>query len=234
VFSGQCEFCRDEPYSLCDTTNPSAAMEALYGQRSAGIFGYSHLTGGIAGGQAEYCRVPFADMNLLQVADTVTDEQVVLLSDVVCTAYHGTELADVTEGSKVVVWGCGPVGLAVAYLSKLRGASVVINIDNGPARLSKARSFGADTLNFDEMKSVTDEIAHRIPGGPTNCIDCVGYRFPKPFLSWVQLKLKMETDAVDIVKEMIICGRWTIMVSKILAPSIKINRTRTTGYDIFI
>jgi len=207
IACGQCEYCHDERYSLCDTTNPSTGMETLYGYRSAGIFGYSHLTGGIAGGQAEYTRVPFADINLLPVPDTVTDEQVLLLSDVICTGYHGTELAEVTIGSKVVVWGCGPVGLAAAYLSKLRGASIVISIDNDPTRLEKARSFGAQTINFDEVKSVTDEITQMIPGGPTNCIDCVGYRFPKSILSWVQMKLKMETDAVDVVKEMIISAR---------------------------
>jgi len=207
IACGQCEYCRDERYSLCDTTNPSAAMESLYGHRSAALFGYSHLTGGLAGGQADYCRVPFADVNLLAVPDQLTDEHVLLLSDVICTGYHGTELAEVTRGSKVVVWGCGPVGLAAAYLSKLRGASIVISIDNDPVRLEKAKLFGADPLNFDQVSSVTDEIAKRIPGGPTNCIDCVGFRFPKSFLSWVQLKMNIETDAVDIVKEMIISGR---------------------------
>jgi len=207
IACGQCEYCRDEKYSLCDTTNPSTGMETLYGYRTAGIFGYSHLTGGIAGGQAEYTRVPFADINLLPIPDNITDEQALLLSDVICTGYHGTELAEVTQGSKVVVWGCGPVGLAAAYLAKLRGAATVISIDNDPTRLEKARSFGADTINFDEVKSVSDEITQRIPGGPSNCIDCVGYRFPKSMLSWVQMKLKIETDAVDIVKEMILTAR---------------------------
>jgi len=145
-------------------------------------------------------------MNLLPVPDNLTDEQVLLLSDVICTGYHGTELAEVKPGSKVCVWGCGPVGLMAAYFSILKGAEIVISIDNNPKRLAKAASFGAIPLNYDEF-NVTEEIARRIPHGPTNTIDCVGYRFPKSTLSWIQMKLKLETDSVDVVNEMILCGR---------------------------
>jgi len=206
IACGQCGYCAEEKYSLCDTTNPSKTIEYLYGHRTAGIFGYSHLTGGIAGGQADYLRVPFADINLLPVPDHLTDEQVLLLSDVICTGYHGTELAEVKPGSKVVVWGCGPVGLMAAYCSILKGAEIVISVDNNPKRLTKAASFGAVPVNYDEC-NLTEEIARRIPNGPTNCIDCVGYRFPKSTLSWIQMKLRLETDSIDVVNEMILCGR---------------------------
>jgi len=206
IACGQCAYCAEEKYSLCDTTNPAKSIEYLYGHRTAGIFGYSHLTGGIAGGQAEFLRVPFGDLNCLPVPDSLTDEQVLLLSDVICTGYHGTELAEVKPGASVVVWGCGPVGLMAAYFSLMKGASVVISVDNNPKRLAKAAAFGATPVNYDEC-NLTEEIARRIPHGPTNCIDCVGYRFPKSTLSWLQMKLKLETDAIDVVNEMILCGR---------------------------
>jgi len=206
IACGQCGYCAEEKYSLCDTTNPAKSTEYLYGHRTAGIFGYSHLTGGIAGGQAEYLRVPFADLNCLPVPDSLTDEQVLLLSDVICTGYHGTELAEVKPGAHVVVWGCGPVGLMAAYFSLMKGAATVISVDNNPKRLAKAASFGAIPVNYDEC-NLTEEIARRIPHGPTNCIDCVGYRFPKSTLSWLQMKLRLETDSIDVVNEMILCGR---------------------------
>lgn len=206
IACGTCEYCLEERYSLCDTTNPAKTTEYLYGHRTSAIFGYSSLTGGVAGGQAEYCRVPFADVNLLKVPDNLSDEQVLLLSDVICTGYHGTELAEVKPGSTVVVWGCGPVGLAAAYLSKMRGASMVISVDNQPERLAKAAMFGADTINFDQC-NVTEEIAKRIPGGPSACIDCVGFRFPKGMIQTAMYKTGLATDAIDVVKEMIFVGK---------------------------
>jgi len=207
ISCGQCEYCLDERYSLCDRTNPAATTEYLYGHRTSALFGYSHLTGGVAGGQADYCRVPFADVCLLPVPSHLTDEQVLLLSDVICTGYHGTELGEVKPGSTVVVWGCGPVGLFCAYSAKSRGAKNVISIDNQPERLAKAALFGADTLNFDEVDNVTEEIARRIQGGPSVCIDCVGFRFPKGVLSWVMFKTGMETDSGDIIREMVLSGK---------------------------
>ena len=120
--------------------------------------------------------------------------------------YHGTELGEVQPGSMVVVWGCGPVGLFAAYAALLRGAQKVISIDNQPERLAKAALIGADPLNFDEF-NVTEEIAKRIPGGPSVCIDCVGFRFPKGVLSWLQYKTGLETDSGDIIREMVLSGK---------------------------
>ena len=206
ISCGSCEYCLDERYSQCDRTNPAATTEYLYGHRTSAIFGYSHLTGGVAGGQADYCRVPFADVNLLPVPPQLTDEQVLLLSDVICTGYHGTELGEVKPGSKVVVWGCGPVGLMAQYCAKQRGAAIVIGVDNQPERLAKAAMVGSEPLNFDDF-NVTEELAKRIPGGPSVCIDCVGYRFPKGVLSWLQWKTGMETDSGDIIREMVLAGK---------------------------
>lgn len=206
IICGQCEFCEKKQFSLCDNINPSSAQEYLYGHRLTGIFGYSHQTGGFAGGQAEYLRVPMADNVLLPITNnSLKDDQVLFLSDILCTAYHGTELADVQPGTNVVIFGCGPVGLLAAMCSlKLKKAARVISIDNNPERLAMAQRIGAEPLKFDDYDSVTDEIAKRMPGGPDHIIECVGFRFPKTWFSKLQLKLGLETDSVDILKECII------------------------------
>jgi len=214
ISCGTCSYCKRGEFSCCDCTNPSSAMETVYGHRTSAIFGYSHTTGGVAGGQAEYVRVPFSDVNLLKVPNSIPDEKVLPLSDIMCTGWHGNEKAGVGQGDNVVVWGCGPVGLMAAYLAKFRGANRVISIDNVPHRLQMAASFGAETINFDEC-DVKKKIAELIPGGPDCCIDCVGYRFPKTWTHWFLTKVKAETDAIDVVEEMIYvarkCGRLALI-----------------------
>lgn len=203
ISCGECSYCKDEKYSSCDTTNPSKLQENLYGHRTTGIFGYSHFCGGYAGLQAEYARVPFADVNTLKITNSsLRDEQILPLSDILCTGFHGNELAQVSEGKTVVVWGCGPVGLMAQYMALFRKAQLVIGIDNHPYRLELARKLGSRTINFDEV-NVTDEIRRIIPDGPDCCIDCVGYRFPKTWNQWLQQKLHLATDAIDIVRECI-------------------------------
>jgi threonine dehydrogenase-like Zn-dependent dehydrogenase len=177
-------------------------MDEMYGDRLAGIFGYSHLLGGFDGGQAEYVRVPLADNNLLQVPDHLKDEQVLFLSDIVCTGWHANELAEVSRGDTVCVWGLGPVGQMVCMWAKFRGASRVIGIDNLIDRLRLAESKGIETINFSEKDTVTT-IKQMIPGGPDVVIEAVGFRFPKSLSHKVQRGIYSETDAPDILTECI-------------------------------
>jgi threonine dehydrogenase-like Zn-dependent dehydrogenase len=203
ISCGQCSYCKAGKFSACDTTNPSKLQENLYGHRLSGIFGYSHFCGGYAGLQAEYARVPFADINTLKITnDNLRDEQILPLSDILCTGFHGNELAQVSEGKTVVVWGCGPVGIMAQYMALFRKAKIVVGIDNHPERLALARKLGSHTINFDNV-DVLEAIDRIIPGGPDCCIDCVGYRFPKSWNQWMQQKLHLSTDAIDIVRECI-------------------------------
>jgi len=129
ISCGECFYCKNEYFSCCDCTNDSKEMEEIYGHHIAGFFGYSHLTGGYPGGQAEFCRVPFADNNLLKVPDSIKDESALFLSDVLCTSWHACEMGEVGEGKTVAIWGIGPVGLLTAAWAKYRGASRIICID---------------------------------------------------------------------------------------------------------
>jgi threonine dehydrogenase-like Zn-dependent dehydrogenase len=202
IACGKCQYCTDKNFSCCDTTNPSGDMEKMFGHRTAALFGYSHLTGGYDGCQAEYVRVPLADVNCLKVPTDLPDEKLILLSDVLCTAWHGCELAEVKPGDVVGVWGCGPIGLACQALCKLRGASKVIAIDNADYRLNIAKTSGCDVIDFDKEK-VIDSLQKLCPGGLDACIDCAGYRFPKSKMQKIERALSLETDALNIVNEMV-------------------------------
>jgi len=202
IACGQCDYCQKKEFSCCDRTNPSGQMEKLYGHRTSGIFGYSHLTGAFDGCQAEYVRVPLADVNCLKVPPTMSDEQVLFLSDILCTGWHGNELANVKSGDTVCIWGCGPVGLAAMLWARFRGASRVISIDSEPYRLELASKLGAEVINFSKC-DVVECIQKVMPGGPDACIDCVGFRFPKSEFHKSQFSSKQETDALDIINEMV-------------------------------
>ena len=172
-----CNACERELYSLCENTNPNARLaEKMFGHPTAGIFGYSHLTGGFAGGQAEYARVPFADVGPLKVPDGLTDEQVLVLSDILPTGYMGAEMCGIKPGDTVAVWGCGPVGQFAIASAYLLGAEKVIAIDRFPYRLQMARErAGAITINYEEVSSVVDVLKDLTAGrGPDHCIDAVG------------------------------------------------------------
>jgi threonine dehydrogenase-like Zn-dependent dehydrogenase len=176
IACGVCSACQKEMYSLCENTNPNAWMaEKLWGHAGAGIFGYSHLTGGYAGGQAEYARVPFADVNPLKVPDGMTDEQVLFLSDIFPTGYMGAEMCDIQPGDVIAVWGCGPVGQFAIASAFMLGAERVIAIDRFPYRLEMARDkAGAETINYEEV-DVIDALKEMTGGrGPDACIDAVG------------------------------------------------------------
>jgi threonine dehydrogenase-like Zn-dependent dehydrogenase len=166
------------------------------------VYSYSHLTGGYDGGQAEYVRVPLADVNCLRVPESLPDDKVLFLSDIACTSFHATELGEVTPGKTVCIWGCGPVGLLTAQWCKVRGAKRVISIDNDENRLNLASKLGAEPLNFSKV-DVTKWILEHVPNGPEVCIECAGFRFPKTLTHKVETLAKLETDATDIVNEMV-------------------------------
>ncbi|HVL31857.1 MAG TPA: zinc-dependent alcohol dehydrogenase [Solirubrobacteraceae bacterium] len=176
IACGACNACSRELWSLCENSNPNASMaEKLWGDSTAGIFGYSHITGGYAGGQAEYARVPFADVGPIKIESDLSDEQVLFLSDVLPTGYMGAELCDIKPGDVVAVWGCGPVGQFAIASAYLLGAERVIAIDRFEYRLRMAREkAGAETIDY-EQTSVREALREMTGGrGPDHCIDSVG------------------------------------------------------------
>src|SRR5919197_315664 len=200
IACGRCFFCQKELWSLCDNSNPNAWMaEKLYGHSTAGLFGYSHMTGGYAGGQAEYARVPFADVGPIKVPDTLDDEQVLFLSDILPTGYMAAENCNIQAGDTVAVWGCGPVGLFAMKSAFILGAERVIAIDRVPCRLRKAADdCGVDTINYEEVNVL--EVLKEMTGGrgPDACIDAVGMESHGTGLQYLYDRAKqalmLETD----------------------------------------
>jgi threonine dehydrogenase-like Zn-dependent dehydrogenase len=176
IACGHCYFCENQLWSLCDNSNPNAWIaEKLYGFSPSGLFGYSHMMGGYAGGQAQYARVPFADIGPIKVPDNLRDDQVLFLSDIFPTGYMAAENCTIRPGYIVAVFGCGPVGLFAIRSAFMLGAERVIAIDRIPERLAKARESKADIFNYDDDDDV-DEVLKQMTGGrgPDACIDCVG------------------------------------------------------------
>ena len=176
IACGRCWHCERQEYSLCDNSNPNAWMaEELYGHSGAGLYGYSHLMGGYAGGQAEYVRVPFADVGCLKVPAEVDDLAVLFLSDILPTGWQAAEVCEIQPEDVVAVWGCGPVGQFVIRSARLLGAGRVIAIDRFPERLALARKAGADTLDYEDEESLLAALKDETAGrGPDACIDAVG------------------------------------------------------------
>ena len=176
IACGNCFFCQEKLFSVCENSNPNAALaEKMWGHSPAGIFGYSHMTGGYAGGQAEYARVPFADVGAFKIPNGMTDEQVLFLSDILPTGYMAAEACEIRPGSVVAVWGCGPVGQFAIQSAYLLGAEKVIAIDRFPERLRMAREKSkAITLDYEEV-DVAAALKELTGGrGPDACIDAVG------------------------------------------------------------
>jgi len=177
IACGACGACLSGKYSVCENTNPNAWMqEKLMGHSTAGIFGYSHQTGGYAGGQAQYARVPFADVGPLKIPDGLTDEQVLFLSDILPTGYMGAEMADIKPGSVIAVYGAGPVGQFAIASAKLLGAEKIIAIDRFPYRLEMAitRAGATHAINYED-EDLYEKLKELTGGrGPDACIDCVG------------------------------------------------------------
>ncbi len=204
IADGSCWFCQQGLYSLCDTTNPNPVMQELYGQHIAGVFGYSHLVGGYDGGQAEYVRVPYAEVGCMPVADQFTDDQVVLLSDTICTGWMAAEQSGAGPGKSVAVFGCGPIGLMAIQAARVLGAERIFAIDRIPYRLAIARDrFGAEAISFDEDEPVKTLRELTQGRGPDICIDASGFRYARSLHHKVQRALKLETDAVDALSDAI-------------------------------
>ncbi len=177
IACGQCFYCKRGLWSLCDNSNPNAWMaESLWGHSPGGYFGYSHLTGGYAGGQAEYARVPYADTTSLKIPDQLTDDQVIFLTDILPTGYQAAENCGIQPGDVIAVWGCGPVGQFAIKSAWMLGAARVIAIDEVPARLEMAEREGkAETVNSAEDRDVVERLKDLTGGrGPDACIDAVG------------------------------------------------------------
>lgn len=212
ISCGQCFFCKKELYSLCENTNPNAWMaEKFFGHSPAGIYGYSHLTGGFAGGQAEYVRVPFADVGTVKIENGVTDEQVLFLSDIFPTGYMAAEQCNIQNGDTVAIWGCGPVGQFAIRSAFLLGAERVIAIDRFPERLQMARDGGADTIDYEET-DVYDTLMQLTGGrGPDSCMDAVGLEahMPGPLFYYDRLKqtLMSESDRPIALRQAIMACR---------------------------
>ena len=175
ISCGECWFCQQGLFSCCDRTNPNAEMAAkAMGHSPAGLFGFSHMLGGYSGGQAEYLRVPMADVGPIKVPDSVTDEQALFLSDIFPTGYMAAENAQIEDGDTVAIWGCGPVGQFAIRSALMMGAGRVIAIDEVPERLAMAEAGGAETIDFSKIDVYDELMARTDKRGPDSCIDAVG------------------------------------------------------------
>ncbi|KAI7359386.1 alcohol dehydrogenase GroES-like domain-containing protein [Hortaea werneckii] len=203
IACGECFYCQKKEYSLCDRTNPSEAMDSLYGHRLSGIFGYSHLTGGYSGDQAEFCRVPNADIVLIKCPEDMAAKKALALADVTDTAWHGVELAEVSEGDVVGVWGCGPIGLSIQKLSKeIRGAKKVYAIDKDSHRLKIAESHGMIAVDASKVKA-DDYILSLEPHGLDRAIEASGFRSTDSAAHKAMRATGLEGDSADTVAEVI-------------------------------
>jgi threonine dehydrogenase-like Zn-dependent dehydrogenase len=213
IACGDCFFCKRQLYSCCENSNPNAWMaEKMFGHSPAGLFGYSHMLGGYAGGQAQYARVPFADVGPLKVPDGMDDEQVLFLSDIFPTGYMAAENCDIQPGDTIAVWGCGPVGLFAMKSAWMLGAERVIAIDRFPKRLRMAQEHcRADTLNYEEV-DIYEALAEMTGGrGPDACIDAVGMEAhttgPVFLYDRVKQATMLETDRPIALRQAILACR---------------------------
>jgi threonine dehydrogenase-like Zn-dependent dehydrogenase len=214
IACGNCAACEKEAYSLCANSNPNAwVADMLWGHSPCGIFGYSHLLGGYAGGQAEYVRVPFADVGPLVVPPELDDEQVLFLSDILPTAYMGAEMCGLRGGEVVAVWGAGPVGQLAIASAKLLGAERIIAIDRHSYRLALAldRAGATDVINYEDT-DVCEALKELTAGrGPDACIDAVGMEADgtgvEDAVDRAKTALKLETDRPGVLRQAILACR---------------------------
>ena len=209
IICGECEQCRRGNFSICERTNRNKEKaDTLFGHTTAGLFGYTHLTGGYWGGQAEYVRVPFADTTHIKVPETLSDEQVLFLGDIFPTGWQAAAQAEIQPTDTVAVWGCGPVGQFTIRSAIMQGAKEVIAIDRVPERLTMAEAAGATSINFDS-ESVIERLNDLTNGkGPEKCIDAVGMESHitstvDGIYDRVKQALMLETDRPHVLREMI-------------------------------
>ena len=206
ISCGQCWFCQKGMFSACDRTNPNAEMAIkAMGHSPAGLFGFSHMLGGYSGGQAEYLRVPMADIGPIKIPDSVTDEQALFLSDIFPTGYMAAENAQIEDGDTVAIWGCGPVGQFAIRSALMMGAGRVIAIDEVPERLAMAEAGGAETIDFSKVMSTTNYGADQ-QSGPDSCIDAVGceasgHGAADAVLDKVKAVAMLATDQAHVLRE---------------------------------
>lgn len=214
ISCGGCFHCKIQQYSACDNSNPAEkqdASEIMYGHASSGLFGYSHMTGGYSGGQAEYVRVPFSDVGPIVVPDHLTDEQVLFLSDILPTGWMAAENAQIEPDDTVAVWGCGPVGLFAIQSALVMGAAKVIAIDHYPHRLELARQLGAEVINFRES-NVAEALMEMSGGiGVDAVIDAVGMESHgfaiENMLDVVKQKVGMGADRSHALRQALLAVR---------------------------
>jgi threonine dehydrogenase-like Zn-dependent dehydrogenase len=214
IACGGCLSCHSQLFSCCENSNPNARMaEKLWGYSPAGLFGYSHMLGGFAGGQAEYARVPFADVGPIKIPEGLSDEKVLFLSDIFPTGYMGAEMCDIKPGGVIAVWGCGPVGQFAIASAKLLGAGRIVAIDRFPERLQLARekAGATDTLNYEET-DIREALRELTGGrGPDGCIDAVGLEAhgPAPIYAYDRTKqaLMLESDRPIALRQAIMSCR---------------------------
>ena len=210
IICGECDQCKRGNFSVCETTNRKRHLaDKVFGHATAGLFGYTHLTGGYPGGQAEYLRVPYADATHIKVPAGIPDEQLLFLSDIFPTGWQAAVQCDIEPTDTVAIWGCGPVGQMAIRSAILLGANQVIAIDCLPERLSMAEAGGATTINF-ETESVLERLQELTDGkGPEKCIDCVGMEshvmasLPDTLLDRAKQMVMAESDRPHVLREMI-------------------------------
>lgn len=210
IVCGECDQCKRGYYSVCQKSNRKKHLaDKVFGHTTAGLFGYSHLTGGYPGGQAEYLRVPFADTTVQKVPEGIPDEKLLFLSDIFPTGWQAAVQADIQPTDTVAIWGCGPVGQMTIRSAILLGAQQVVAIDNIPERLEMAEAGGAITINFDE-ENVVERLNELTGGeGPEKCIDCIGMEshvtlsMPDTVYDRTKQLLLAESDRPHVLREMI-------------------------------
>jgi threonine dehydrogenase-like Zn-dependent dehydrogenase len=214
IACGNCFFCKKDLWSACDNSNPTpGTAETLYGYSGSGLFGYSHMLGGFAGGQAEYVRVPFADVGPLKIPDGLEDEQVLFLSDIFPTGYQAAENCNIQEGDTVAIWGAGPVGQFAVKSAFMLGAEKVVLIDHYKDRLELARkeNENLETINFDDEDVYTKLLDLTGGRGPDSCIDAVGLEShgssPDALLDYAKTAVFLATDRLHALRQAIYCCR---------------------------
>jgi threonine dehydrogenase-like Zn-dependent dehydrogenase len=214
IACGQCFFCGKQQFSACDNSNPAEKAdmsEIAYGYAMSGLFGYSHMTGGYPGGQAEYVRVPYSDVGPIVIPDGLEDDKVLFLSDILPTGWMAAENCEIEPGDTVAVWGCGPVGLFAIQSAFLMGARRVIAIDHYPGRLALAKSMGAEIINYHDVK-VREALMEMTGGiGPDACIDAVGMESHgftiDNVIDAVKTTTKLGTDRTHVLREVLLACR---------------------------
>ncbi len=210
IVCGECDQCKRGYFSVCQKSNRKKHLaDKVFGHTTAGLFGYTHLTGGYPGGQAEYLRVPYADTTVQKVPEGIPDEKLLFLSDIFPTGWQAAVQADIQPTDTVAIWGCGPVGQMTIRSAVLLGAEQIIAIDNIPERLEMAEAGGAITINFDE-ENVVERLNDLTGGeGPEKCIDCIGMEshvtlaMPDTIYDRAKQIFLAESDRPHVLREMI-------------------------------